>query len=160
MTYIKYALLICLAGFLAACGKDNKGTFDAEAQFKADTTAIRAFVIKNNIPVLKTSNGVFYQIIAPGTGSTTYTASTKVTADYTGKLLNGTIFDTTAGKSPIQFSLGGVIAGWQIGIPLIQNGGTIRLLIPSYFAYGNSSPNSLIPANSILDFTVTLTNVQ
>ena len=159
MNYIKYLLLICLAGFLFACGKD-KETFDAEAQFKADTTAIRAFVVANNIPVLKTTQGLFYQIITPGSGSVTYTASTKVTADYTGKLLNGTTFDTTIGKSPIEFSLGGVIAGWQIGIPLIQNGGTIRLLIPSYYAYGNSSPSGLIPENSILDFNVTLRNVQ
>ena len=159
MNYIKYLLLICLAGFLFACGKD-KENFDAEAQFKADTTAIRAFVVANNIPVLKTTQGLFYQIITPGSGSVTYTASTKVTADYTGKLLNGTIFDTTTGKSPIEFSLGGVIAGWQIGIPLIQNGGTIRLLIPSYYAYGNSSPSGLIPENSILDFNVTLRNVQ
>ena len=157
---MKHLLLICLVGFLAACGKDEKDTFDVEAQFKADTTAIRAFAVKNEIPVLKTPSGIFYRIIAPGTGNVTYTASTKVTADYTGRLLNGTIFDTTTGKSPIQFQLGGVIAGWQIGIPLIQNGGTIRLLIPSYFAYQNSSPSGLIPVNSILDFTVTLTNVQ
>ena len=159
MTYIKYSLLVCLAGFLAACGKD-KETFDVEAQFRADTTAIRAFVVANNIPALKTTKGVFYQIIAPGTGSITYNPNTQITADYTGKLLNGTIFDSTTGKSPATFPLGGVIAGWQIGIPLIQNGGTIRLIIPSYYAYGNSSPSGLIPENSILDFNVTLKNVQ
>jgi len=158
MTYIKYSLLVCLAALLCACGKDKD--FDVEAQLKADTTAIRAFVVANNIPALKTPQGIFYQIIAPGSGSVNYSASTKVTADYTGKLLNGTTFDTTIGKSPIEFSLGGVIAGWQIGIPLIQNGGTIRLLIPSYYAYGNSSPSGLIPENSILDFNVTLRNVQ
>jgi FKBP-type peptidyl-prolyl cis-trans isomerase FkpA len=52
-----------------------------------------------------------------------------------------------------------LIIGWQIGIPYIQKGGKIRLLIPSYYGYGNRAAGS-IPANSILDFTITLSNVQ
>jgi FKBP-type peptidyl-prolyl cis-trans isomerase FkpA len=157
MNKIKYLfLLVCIAGCFAACSKKND--FDQEAQFRSDTTAIRKFITDNNIPALKDKSGVFYQILAAGTGSVTYTASTSITADYEGRLLTGAVFDSSKG-TPITFSLGAVIAGWQIAIPYIQNGGKIRMFIPSYYGYGNAEAGS-IPANSILDFTVTLSNVK
>lgn len=150
-------ILVCIAGCFAACKKSSSDNFDPEVQFKADTTAIRAFIKANNIPALKDKSGVFYQIIAPGSGSVTYTTATKITAAYQGKLLNGTVFDSSSSFGP--FTLNTVITGWGIGIPYIQKGGQIRLIIPSYFAYGNQSAGSL-PANSILDFTITLNDVQ
>ena len=67
MLKIKHILLlVCIAGCFAACKKTDVGdVYDPVPQFKADTTAIRAFVKLNNIPVLKDEgSGVFYQIIA------------------------------------------------------------------------------------------------
>lgn len=158
MTKIKHLLLlVCIAGCFAACKKDNTENFDAQAQFQADTTAIRAFVKANNIPAVKDNSGIFYQIIAPGTGSVTYTAATRITAAYKGMLLNGTVFDSSTGFGP--FTLSQVIAGWQFGIPLVQKGGQVRLLIPSYYGYGNQAQTGL-PANSVLDFTITVNDVQ
>lgn len=161
MVKFRYILvMLCIIAGFAACKKDAVvESYDPTPQFQSDTTAIRAFIKANNITALKDSYGIFYQIIQPGSGSITYSAATKITADYEGKLLNGTIFDSTKG-TPISFTLGGVITGWQIGIQKIQKGGKIRLIIPSYFAYGTSSPSALVPANSILDFTITLTDVQ
>jgi len=156
MNKIKHLLLlVCIAGCFTACKKTE--SFDAEKQFSADTTAIRNFIVANKIPAVKDASGIFYQIIAPGTGSVTYSASTSVTADYTGKLLDGSTFDSSKG-TPIKFTLGGVIVGWQIAIPKIQKGGSIRMFIPSYYGYANSTVGS-IPANSVLDFTVSLTDV-
>ena len=157
MNKIKHLLLlVCIAGCFTACKKTE--SFDAEKQFTADTTAIRNYIVANNIPAVKDVSGVFYQIIAPGTGSVTYNASTKVTSNYEGRLLDGSIFDSSKG-TPITFTLGGVIVGWQIAIPKIQKGGSMRMFIPSYYGYANSSVGS-IPANSVLDFTVSLTDVQ
>ncbi|WP_158795320.1 FKBP-type peptidyl-prolyl cis-trans isomerase [Pedobacter sp. L105] len=167
MIKIKYILLIvCLAGCFAACKKTentNDGASQA-AQLTADTTAIRKFIVANNIPAIKDKSGVFYQIIAPGTGSVVYTANTTITANYAGRLLNGTVFDTNLSSTgavvtPFSFTLPNVIVGWQVGIPYIQNGGQIRLIIPSLYGYGSTAVGT-IPANSILDFTITLTNVQ
>lgn len=157
MKHIKYfVLFVAVAAGFSACKRDD---FDAEAQFKADTTAIRNYVTANNIPVVKDKYGVFYQIINPGTGSTIYTGSTKVTVDYSGSVLGKSeTFDSSAGQ-PRELTLGSLIAGWQIGIPYIQKGGKIRLFIPSEYAYGNNG-QSAIPANSVLDFTIELTNVQ
>jgi len=161
MVKFKYfILMICLIGCLAACKKNEPvDDYDPTPQFKADTAAISAFVKTNNISATKDASGIFYEILEPGAGSVTYQASTKITSNYEGKLLNGTVFDTTNG-TPISFILGNVIVGWQIGIQKIQKGGKIRLIIPSYYAYGTRSPSSLVPANSILDFTITLTDVQ
>lgn len=160
MVKFKYfILMICLAGCLAACKKNEPvDDYDPTPQFKADTAAISAFVKTNNISATKDASGIFYQILEPGTGSVTYQASTKITSNYEGKLLNGTVFDSTNG-TPISFTLGNVIVGWQIGIQKIQKGGKIRLIIPSVYAYGTRSSTS-VPANSILDFTITLTDVQ
>lgn len=157
MMKVKYLfLLVCVAGCFASCSKDN---FDADAQLRADTTAIRKFVTDNKIPALKDKSGVFYQIIAPGSGSVTYTANTSITAEYEGRLLDGTVFDATKPGLPAQFTLGGVITGWQIGIPYIQSGGKIRMIIPSGYAYGNAKTGA-ISANSILDFTVSVSAVK
>jgi len=62
------------------------------------------------------------------------------------------VFETAPSSS---FSLAGVIKGWQIGIPHINKGGTILLLIPSALGYGTSG-TSTIPANSVLIFTIGL----
>ncbi|WP_253249062.1 FKBP-type peptidyl-prolyl cis-trans isomerase [Pedobacter sp. AJM] len=160
MLKFKYLiLLVCLIGCFAACNKNEAfETYDPLPQFAADTTAIRAFIKTNNIPAIKDPSGVFYQVIEPGTGSVAYTTNTQITADYEGRLLNGTIFDASKG-TPITFALGRVIAGWQIGIQKIQKGGKIRLIIPSYYAYGNRAQGASIPANAILDFNITLTEV-
>lgn len=159
-----FLLLVCIAGCFAACKKtDVEEVYDPVPQFKADTTAIRAFVKANNIPVLKNEQyGVFYQIIAPGSGNVVYSASTGINVDYEGRLLTGTVFDSSNG-TPVSFTLGSLIPGWQIGVPYIQKGGKIRLLIPSYYAYGNvakTAPQAVIAANSPLDFTITLYDVN
>lgn len=151
------ALFIILIGCLAACKKNNYvDSFDYEGQFRTDTTAIRAFIVANHINAKKIENyGIFYEIQAPGSGTLVYSTLTKITTNYKGRLLNGTVFDSTAVDKPATFQLGGLIPGWQIGVPLIQKGGKIRLLIPSYYGYGNQSSNGL-PANSVLDFTIDL----
>lgn len=147
--------LFLIVGAFSSCKKD---TYNAEEQLKIDDKLIVDFIAKNGIPAIKHSSGLYYQILAPGTGSTTFMSSTNVSVNYEGRLLNGAIFDkptTTA-----IFPLGNLILGWQIGIPLIQKGGKIRLIVPSTLAYRNTSPGAGIPANSVLDFTIDLINAQ
>ncbi|TDQ06569.1 FKBP-type peptidyl-prolyl cis-trans isomerase [Pedobacter metabolipauper] len=157
MTKIKYLILFCAVLGVAACKKDV--SYDEEAQFAADTAAIRAFISANNIPAVAQGNsGVYYQIYDVGSGNVTYSGDTQVTVEYEGRLLNGQVFDNSNG-TPRMFTLGGLIPGWQIGIPLIQPGGRIRLIVPSYLGYGFQDKNG-IPANSILDFTIELKAAQ
>lgn len=141
---------------LSSCMKSDD--FDPARQAELDEALIVKFIADNKITAIKHSSGVYYQIISSGSGSKTYSATTQVTAKYTGRLLNGSIFDQTTSQ-PLSFPLGNVIVGWQIGVPLIQKGGKIRLIIPSQYGYGNN-PAGKIPANSVLDFDIELVDVQ
>ena len=150
MKQLLFSLLLLLVG-VSSCQKD---TYDAAKQAAIDEQAIKDFISSNNIQgAVRHSSGLYYVISAPGTGSVTYSGSTSVKAKYAGRLLSGQIFDSSS--TGINFTLGQVIQGWQIGIPLIQKGGKIRLLIPSTLAYGNTATGA-IPPNSVLDFDVEL----
>jgi FKBP-type peptidyl-prolyl cis-trans isomerase len=84
-----------------------------------------------------------------------------VTVDYTGKLENGTVFDSSSGRKPLQFVLGigQVIPGWDQGLQGMKVGGKRLLIIPPALAYGSQAIGP-IPANSTLIFEVTLLGVQ
>jgi FKBP-type peptidyl-prolyl cis-trans isomerase len=89
-------------------------------------------------------------------------ANDKVFVHYTGKLDDGTVFDSSLPrKKPIGFVLGtgGVIKGWDLGIEGMKVGGLRRLVIPAELAYGARAKGK-IPANSRLTFTVELMAVR
>jgi len=147
--------ILMIVTALGACKSDSG--ISAEEQLAADEVRIKEFIEANNIPAVRHQSGLYYQIIEPGTGNVVYGGNTSITAKYALRLLNGTTIPQPA--EPIKFTLGGVILGWQIGIPLIQPGGKIRLFVPSGYAYGSQSQNG-IPSNSVLDFDVELVNAQ
>lgn len=152
----KYILILSMiAGLFASCIKEQP-PFDAAKQAADDDAAIQAFIKANNIPAIKHPSGLYYQIIKEGTGPYPAANST-VTVNYVGKLLNGNSFDSGTGST---FPLNQVIPGWTYGIPLINTGGRIMLIIPSALAYGNSSPGPDVPANSVLVFMVDLLSIQ
>jgi len=156
---MKNLLILCsiLVLGLSACKSDNTEPFDAAKQAAADEASIQAYIKANNINATKDAAGVYYQVITPGTGAYP-TASSTVTVNYTGKLLNGTSFDTgtfTTGLAPTS----NVIAGWKSGLTHINTGGRILLLIPSALGYGNNATGP-IPENSVLVFSIDLTGIK
>jgi FKBP-type peptidyl-prolyl cis-trans isomerase FkpA len=102
-------------------------------------------------------SGMLYQIVSSGNGATA-SLSSLVSVRYTGKLMNGTVFDSRT-TTPAEFTLGQVITGWQLGVPLIQKGGKIRLIIPSSLAYGCTATGP-IPADAVLYFEIELVDVR
>lgn len=148
----KYLLLLsALIIGISSCKKDSS-TFNAAAQAATDDGLIKTYIAANNINATKDASGLYYSVVTPGTGEYP-TSSSTVSVNYSGKLLNGSVF---ANLSNLTSPLSGLIKGWQIGIPHINTGGRILLIIPSGLAYGNSSPGTSIPANSILVFTIDL----
>jgi FKBP-type peptidyl-prolyl cis-trans isomerase len=83
-----------------------------------------------------------------------------VSVNYTGRLQDGTVFDTSVGKAPYSFTLGAgqVIAGWDQGIIGMQVGGKRLLLVPPQLAYG-SQDYGPIPGNSTLIFEVEVVSI-
>jgi FKBP-type peptidyl-prolyl cis-trans isomerase FkpA len=145
----KYLLLFTLIiATFSSCKKDD---FDPVKQAATDDAAIQNYIKANNITATKDASGLYYSVITPGTGGYPTSTST-VTVNSTGKLLNGAVFDTEAG---LTIPLTGVIKGWQIGIPHINTGGRILLMIPSALGYGDEATDG-VPKNSVLIFTVDL----
>jgi FKBP-type peptidyl-prolyl cis-trans isomerase FkpA len=149
-----FLLLLPLIIALSSCTKKDPTAVTAAQQAATDNSLIQAYIKANNITATEDPSGLYYSVITPGTGAYP-TASSTVTVNYTGKLLNGSVFAPT---SALTASLSGLILGWQIGIPHINDGGTILLLIPSALGYGTSSPGAGVPANSVLVFTISLTS--
>lgn len=120
-------------------------------QLEQDIKTIEKHLEENHIDATKHESGLFYSILNAG-GAEKPRSNSTVTVNYRGTLLNGTSFDSGEYFSS---RLDYLIKGWQIGIPLIGNGGRIILYVPSTLGYGNR-PAGSIPPNSVLVFDVTL----
>jgi FKBP-type peptidyl-prolyl cis-trans isomerase len=106
-------------------------------------------------------DGLRFKDTKSGTGTRTY-AGASVTVNYTGKLADGTIFDTTDGKAePFTFTIGqgAVIPGWDEGLMNLPAGSITELIIPPSLGYGDEA-NGTIPAGSTLYFTVEILSVR
>jgi peptidylprolyl isomerase/FKBP-type peptidyl-prolyl cis-trans isomerase FkpA len=104
-------------------------------------------------------NSLVVQDEAVGTGAEAKPGDT-LTVNYTGKLQNGTVFDTSVGRAPFQFKLGAgqVIQGWEQGLAGMKVGGKRLLIIPSSLGYGSQGMGP-IPADATLIFEVDLLGV-
>ena len=87
------------------------------------------------------------------------TATDTVKVQYTGKLINGTVFDSSAQRGPLEIQLGKVIPGWTEGLQKINQGGKIRLYIPPKLAYGDRGEQG-IPPGATLIFDVELLDTK
>lgn len=115
---------------------------------------------KNAKGVHTTPSGLQYKINHQTKGKSPKATDT-VTVEYEGRLIDGTVFDSTAmhGNKPATFPLNGVISGWTEGLQLMNEGSNFTFYIPAELAYGDQSPSPLIPANSTLIFDVKLIKV-
>lgn len=126
---------------------------DSLVQANIDEETIKAAVSKGMIDTTGNESSVYYHIIKQGAGKPIKVTDT-VTVFYKGSLLSdGSIFDQTKEK-PATFPLNRLIKGWQLAVPKINVGGSIKVIIPSGLAYGIRSRSKDIPANSVLVFDI------
>lgn len=145
-------LIFLFTGF--SCIKD---AVCVDKTVQSEQSTILTYASANGISGTSHSSGLYYQIISQGSGPAP-TSSSLVFVKYTGKLMDGTVFETQT-AAPVSFALNGVILGFQYGLPLIQKGGIIKLIIPSSLAYGCRG-FAAVPGNSVLFFEIELTDVQ
>ncbi|GAB3915082.1 hypothetical protein GCM10028803_61410 [Larkinella knui] len=136
-----------------------------EKQKGVDEKTIADFVAKNKLAGQKTASGLYYVITQPGTGASPSSGDV-VKVKYTGKLMNGKVFDSSD-KNPqtqggIDFPLGqgAVIPGWEEGVRQLKKGGKGTLIIPSSLAYGVEGAPGAIPPNSVIMFDVELVDIK
>jgi FKBP-type peptidyl-prolyl cis-trans isomerase len=138
----------------------------ASKQKGIDEQLLQEYFAKNGIKPKKTASGLYYTVSKEGNGPTPKTGQT-LSVNYTGKLMNGNVFDSNTDSSfkhPEPFKLpigkGQVIKGWDEGLMLINKGAKATLYIPSTLAYGSQDRSPQIPANSILIFDVEVLDIE
>lgn len=152
-------------------GRDMREAF-VIGQEKADQKKIargqknldegRAFLAENGKKkgVVTTASGLQYKVIKAGTGKTPSRTDTVVT-HYTGKLLDGTVFDSSRERGePATFGVSQVITGWTEVLQLMKEGARYEVYIPSDLAYGTTGAGGKIGPNATLVFDVELISVK
>lgn len=137
----------------------------AEAAHKAKTVALREpgekFLAENKQKegVQTTESGLQYRVITEGTGEKP-TAADRVKVKYSGKLIDGTVFDASDKHTPdgVTFGVSDVIRGWTEGLQLMSVGSKYQLFIPYNLAYGERGMGD-IPAYATLIFDVELVEI-
>ena len=132
---------------------------ESQANLKKGIAFLSRNAKKKGVTSLAT--GVQYKVLKKGDGKTHPTIDNSVEVHYEGKLIDGTIFDSSykRGKT-ISFPLKGVIKGWTTTIPKMTKGATWVLYIPASMAYGERGAGASIGPNETLIFKVELINIK
>jgi peptidylprolyl isomerase len=116
----------------------------------------------SNAPITETKSGLKYQEIVEGSGPAVAPGK-KVTCHYTGKLKDGTVFDSSLKSGrPFVFThkVTQLIPGWTEGVATMKTGGKRRLFIPSNLGYGSNGAGDVIPPNADLIFDLEVLKVE
>lgn len=159
--FTRLFLLTMLASaglFTTACKKDDPEVVDYSG---VDQETITKYLATNNITTAqKQASGLYFLPVATNPNGVKIVVGTTVSVLYTAHLLDaaGTVFDASSKHNnvPITFKVGDgqLIPGFEEGISLMHIGDKAELLIPSGLAYGTSTANGAIPANSVVRFEV------
>jgi FKBP-type peptidyl-prolyl cis-trans isomerase len=143
--------------------KQAKAKAEAQEAESKEPGLIKNYLKERNITVKPVASGLYYVEKVKGKGPKAIKGK-KVSVHYTGRLLDGTIFDSSLERKPAkpyEFTLGNgeVIAGWDEGIAMMNEGGKATLIIPSKLGYGSSGSGGKIKPFSPLVFDVELVKV-
>ncbi len=154
---IRNLLLLGAIIMLWGCGGEDSPPPDFDSQLAADLQDIDHYLDQNSLNVDIDPSGLRYLIHEQGTGATAHPDTSDITVNYEGRLMvDNSIFDQ---GDTITFPLRNLILGWRIGVPLIQEGGSITLYIPSGYGYGTQGAGA-IPPNANLIFDLDLVEVD
>ena len=149
-------LLSAASVFTSACKKEDS---------RSDQDIIKDYISSSGaLNVQQLPSGLHYVPITTNPSGVRAVAGKTVSVLYTGRLMDGTVFDATSKRNnvPFDFVLGAgqVIRGWDEGIALMRKGEKGELLIPSALGYGSRGAGASIPPNAVLRFEVEVTDVK
>lgn len=145
-----------------------------QEQLDYEVELIQSYLINNNLEAQQTAEGLFYIISQEGQGEFIQDKD-RVLADYTLKLIDGTIIATTMeavaranglhqegrAYTPYLFNLAETgLEGWSLGLTNFREGSEGTLIIPSRYAFGNRSAGGVVPPNAILVYELKVLEIQ
>ena len=143
--------------------EEEQNNFMTEMQERQqnEPAEIEKYVKDNNITVKPTANGLYVVVKKKGNGAKV-AAGKQVAINYTGRLLDGTVFDSSEGKEPLTYTVGqmSLIPGWEDGVKGQPEGSQLQLVIPSALAYGSRGNGRVIPPYSPLVFDLEIVSVK
>lgn len=164
-------LTIIRKGSAAHAFKNDQAAFDAASRVaiehanKAGAESRKAMIasISKVLPNAKqTSDGIFYVIHKEGSGAKPKRGQ-MVSVHYTGKFLDGTVFDSSVPRNePFAFAVGtgGVIPGWDESLLDMKVGEKRSIVLPPELAYGAGGIPGAIPPNSYLYFDIEFLGIK
>lgn len=122
---------------------------------------IAQYIADNNITAKPNQDGLYIIVKKKGNGPVVSEGKT-VSMNYTGKLLDGSVFDSSEGREPFSYIVGkqGLIPGWETGVMGQPAGTQLQLIIPSALGYGATGAPGRIPPYSPLCFDIEILSVQ
>ncbi|MDR1500297.1 MAG: FKBP-type peptidyl-prolyl cis-trans isomerase [Tannerellaceae bacterium] len=168
----KYFYLLSLAlsatVLFPSCGDSDDDVVIDEAWKSANEEAFNKLTFDpsyERIASLSNSGHIYYKVIKTGSGIKPIYFTSRVSAYYTGSLIDGTVFDKAEypDKLPVDFSISGVVKGWQAALQHMHEGDRWEVWIPQELGYAavaqERSGQTSIPAYSTLKFEIEIVKV-
>ena len=162
MTRRALGLLGCLVIVMLGCKQSKESTSgSATSASGTSTTGGSTAATSGGGKEVTLPNGLKYEDVLVGEGALAENGK-MVAVHYTGRLTDGTQFDSSEGREPYSLKLGAgtVIKGWEEGLKGMRAGGKRKLTIPPDMGYGARGFPPVIPPNATLLFDVELVSVQ
>jgi len=157
-TLEEYSQVVRMFDQKQAAIEQEKQRIEGEKQKVVGQEFLAENAKKEGVVVLP--SGLQYKVIKEGSGVSP-TAENEVTVHYTGKTIDGKVFDSSVERGqPATFGLSQVIKGWTEGVALMKPGATYMFYIPADLAYGERGAGESIPPNATLIFEVELIEVK
>lgn len=141
----------------------EQANYEAEMEKARDAEPelIANYVKENNIKVQPNADGLYVIVKKQGKG-TKVAVGRQVAIHYTGRLIDGTVFDSSVGNEPLSYVVGqmGLIRGWEEGVMGQPEGTQLQLIIPSAMGYGPQGAGQMIPPYSTLIFDLDIVSVK
>ncbi|MCK5103578.1 MAG: FKBP-type peptidyl-prolyl cis-trans isomerase [Cyclobacteriaceae bacterium] len=156
-------ILLGIIIFLQGCLKNDADVYDPNKVLEEDLVKIDQYISdKNWTASIEPEFKIRYVIHKPGDQNVKAEVGDSLTVDYQGELLDGTIFDSSAGRGPLEFVLGNgsLIVGFEAGVSQLHEMDSATILIPSVYAYGNSGAGTAIPPNAPIIFGLDVLSVK
>ncbi|MFN4234496.1 MAG: FKBP-type peptidyl-prolyl cis-trans isomerase [Bacteroidia bacterium] len=133
-----------------------------QSEDKYEKKLLKKYLVKNKIKIKPEEEGLYIIPIKEGKGKTPQMGDVAY-IHYKGYFLDGTEFDNTYNREPLEYRIGEkdqVIRGFEIAIPKLNKGAKAKLIIPSYLAFGkNGSSSGIVPPNTTLIYEVELIKI-